>query len=149
MDVEKQKQELERRLHTTVKDEWLGHCLTFLEHTLHLPSLASVPPSQLSSYIEDQFLNSNLSESSRGCLPPQLRARQDQGQIKGAFLVQVHDLVNIAEPIDRRYQHSLHRTLKLGLFDGVQAIDAMELTHIPQLTMDLPAGVKVCPFSAL
>ena len=134
------KQELEARLCTSIDMGWLKACMVFLESkSMQWP----LPPARLASLVEDQFLLSTLEQSSQGCLPGDLATRHGE-ILKGQFLVQVQDCVNIAEPCDRRYLHSATRTLKLGLYDGKVSISALELTHIPQLSLDFPAGFKVC-----
>lgn len=139
------KKDLETKLNTRIRDDWLRKCLSFLESSLSAASFAVLPHARLLTLVEEQFLSSTLNESSLGILPPNLRTKKERQQITGLFFVQVNDLVNIGEPLERRYFHSTHRTLKLSLFDGVQSVDAMELAHIPQLSVELPAGIKVRP----
>jgi hypothetical protein len=133
------KTDLERKLHTRLNQAWLDACLAFLTQSLS----SGLPPlTQLSKLVEDQLILSSLDQSTLGCLPPNLSTSHGQ-IIKGEYLVQVQDCINVSEPRDRRFLHSAHRTLKLGLYDGIQSVSAMELTHIPQLSIDFPAGFKV------
>lgn len=133
------KRDLDAKLSTQLNLEWVKACLTFLESTFigGLPARA-----RLLTLVEDQLMVSNLELSSLGCLPNDIAQRHGT-VLRGQFLVQVQDCINVSEPSDRRYNHSAHRTLKLGLFDGKVSVSAMELTHIPQISMDMPAGFKV------
>lgn len=136
------KQELDAKLHTTLNVSWVQQCLLFLE-SKSFGRLPALP--QLVKQVEDQLLVSNLEHSSLGILPVDIATRHGQ-ILKGQYFVQVQDLINVSEPSERRFLHSAHRTLKLGLFDGKTSISALELTHIPQLSLDLSAGFKVCRF---
>lgn len=133
------KQDLERKLCTVLNERWLDDCFAFL--ATQFPNGLPQPP-RLTRLVEDQILLSDLERSTLGCLPDKLSTSRGQ-IIKGQFLVQVSDCINISEPRDRRFLHSQNRTLKLGLSDGKQSISALELTHIPQLSLDFPAGIKV------
>lgn len=136
------KRDLDAKLATQLNPEWIAACLTFLEST-GIGGLPARP--RLLNMVEDQLLVSNLEMSSLGCLPEDIPRRHGT-TLRGQFLVQVQDCINVSEPSDKRYNHSSHRTLKLGLFDGKITISAMELTHIPQISMDMPAGFKVRRF---
>ena len=133
------KRDLDAKLSTQLSPEWVKACLTFLESNFigGLPARA-----RLLTLVEDQLLVSDLGLSSLGCLPNDIAQRHGT-VLRGQFLVQVQDCINVSEPSDRRYNHSAHRTLKLGLFDGKITVSAMELTHIPQISMEMPTGFKV------
>lgn len=138
------KRELDTKLCTQLNPEWLRACLSFLETAC----IGGLPDrSRLIGLVEDQLLVSNLDLSTIGCFPGDI-AQRHGATLQGQFLVQVQDCINVAEPSDRRYAHSAHRTLKLGLFDGKISVSAMELSHIPQISMELPAGFKVRSFQA-
>lgn len=138
--VSQLKQDLDVKWCTSLRVKWLRECLLFLESVSGVSGLPSRP--RLTTMVEDQLLLSDLGISTDGCLPLDVANRHGQ-ILRGQFLLQAQDCVNISEPSDRRYTHTAHRTLKLGLFDGKTSVSAMELTHIPQLSLDLPAGFKV------
>lgn len=133
------KRELDAKLGTSLNPSWLADCLAFLEglNKNGLPSQA-----RLRSMVEDQLLYSNLGVSTLGCLPEDV-AERHATVLQGHFLLQVQDCINVSEPSDRHFLHTANRTLKLGLFDGKISVSAMELSHIPQISMEMPAGFKV------
>jgi len=137
--VSQLKQDLDSKWCTSLRVRWLQACLQFLESV----APQGLPPRpRLTAMVEDQLLLSDLESSTNGCLPLDVATRHGQ-VLKGQFLVQALDCVNVSEPSDRRYTHTSNRTLKLGLFDGKTLVSAMELTHIPQISLDFPAGFKV------
>lgn len=140
------KQDLDAKWCTSLRVRWLQECLVFLESASHSNGLSS--RSTLTTQVEDQLLLSDLGYSTHGCIPLDVASRHGQ-VLRGKFLVQVQDCVNVSESSDRRYSHTTNRTLKMGLFDGKISVTAMELTHIPQISLDFPAGFKVRNSSSL
>ncbi|KAG9153650.1 hypothetical protein Leryth_008571 [Lithospermum erythrorhizon] len=67
-------------------------------------------------------------------------------ELKGPFILQVDEIVNISCPLRSRYQKAApgtKRCLKLSMTDGVQRVFGMEYRPIGALDVFAPAGMKV------
>ncbi|XWS51452.1 hypothetical protein CRYUN_Cryun12cG0177500 [Craigia yunnanensis] len=66
--------------------------------------------------------------------------------LKGPFVLQVDEIVNISCPLKGRYQDApsgIKRCLKLSMTDGAQRVFGMEYRPIEDLRVLAPAGLKV------
>ncbi|GER45849.1 hypothetical protein STAS_22831 [Striga asiatica] len=126
-----------------LKKEWLDSCLRSLQSSVmgfqRMDDLAKA------KLCFEQFLHSDMNYSGAGVLPPDVHTLHSV-DLKGPFVLQVDEIVNISRPIRGRYQNSVPgsiRCLKLSMTDGVQRVFGMEYRPINSLQVLAPAGLKV------
>ncbi|KAK6148053.1 hypothetical protein DH2020_018965 [Rehmannia glutinosa] len=93
----------------------------------------------------EQFLCSDMNYCGAGVLPPNVHTLH-LVDLKGPFVLQVDEIVNISCPLRGRYQSAapgIKRCLKLCMTDGVQRVFGMEYRPIKDLEVLSPAGFKV------
>ncbi|CAA0831762.1 RecQ-mediated genome instability protein 1 [Striga hermonthica] len=126
-----------------MKKEWLDSCLRSLQSSVtgfqRMDDLAKA------KLCFEQFLRSDMNYSGAGVLPRDVHTLH-LVDLKGPFVLQVDEIVNISRPIRGRYQSSVPgsmRCLKLSMTDGVQRVFGMEYRPINSLQVLAPAGLKV------
>lgn len=63
--------------------------------------------------------------------------------IQGPLFLQINEIINIGENLEKRYKESPERTLKFMMTDGRQHFIGMELSRITNLSSQTPPGTKV------
>ncbi len=163
--METQSQQIQNKLfqlyHIKPKAEWVVQCIQFLQQTTNqskslLTSSASNPNEErkLLESIYQQFLNGDLSEIGTSSLPKNV-ADMHAEILSGDYVLQIDEVLNISEPIERRMQEkeeerrnnnnnysNTKRVLKLNLTDGTNWIAAMEYKSLP-IPSFIPPGTKV------
>ncbi|KAH7578552.1 hypothetical protein JRO89_XS01G0397700 [Xanthoceras sorbifolium] len=131
------------RLGLSLKRDWLDSCVQGLEHSVsgfsHLDVLAKA------KHCFQQSLFSDMNYSGAGVLPENVNSMH-LVELKGPFVLQVDELVNISCPLRGRYQDSpssIKRCLKLSMTDGVQRVFGIEYRPIKDLQVLAPSGLKV------
>ncbi|KAK0591102.1 hypothetical protein LWI29_035639 [Acer saccharum] len=127
----------------SLKRDWLNSCVQGLETSvsgfLHLDVSAKA------KHCFQQFLFSDMKYSGAGVLPENVNSMH-LVELKGPFILQVDEIVNIGCPLRGRYQDapsSIKRCLKLSMTDGVQRVFGMEYRPIKDLQVLAPSGLKV------
>nr|GME17193.1 recQ-mediated genome instability protein 1 [Ipomoea batatas] len=123
--------------------EWLQSCLAQLEGSV--PRFRAFDDATKAKLCFQQFLYSDMNLSGAGELPPNVHTLHSV-DIKGPFVLQVDEIVNISCPLRGRYQESsagIKRCLKLSMTDGIQRVFGMEYRPIKGLDVMAPAGIKV------
>eukprot|EP01122_Echinamoeba_exundans_P001852 TRINITY_DN11834_c0_g1_i1.p1 TRINITY_DN11834_c0_g1~~TRINITY_DN11834_c0_g1_i1.p1 ORF type:complete len:627 (+),score=118.33 TRINITY_DN11834_c0_g1_i1:70-1950(+) len=95
--------------------------------------------------VAELLLSSNLRDVCNGSFPPRISQKQNE-TIRGPYLAQIEELVNVAVPIENRYStsdDSKMRMFKLCLHDGNQQFFAIEWKRVPQLSVAMTAGQKI------
>ncbi|KAL0342304.1 UNVERIFIED_CONTAM: RecQ-mediatedinstability protein 1 [Sesamum calycinum] len=129
------------RLGLRVKREWLDSCL----HQLSVAGFQGLDDSAKAKLCFGQFLFSDMNYCGAGVLPPNVHTLH-LVDLKGPFVLQVDEIVNISCPLRGRYQNAasgIKRCLKLSMTDGVQRVFGMEYRPIKDLEVLAPAGLKV------
>ncbi|KAL0318899.1 UNVERIFIED_CONTAM: RecQ-mediatedinstability protein 1 [Sesamum angustifolium] len=131
------------RLGLRVKREWLDSCLHGLQ--LSVAGFQGLDDSAKAKLCLGQFLFSDMNYCGAGVLPPNVHTLH-LVDLKGPFVLQVDEIVNISCPLRGRYQNAasgIKRCLKLSMTDGVQRVFGMEYRPIKDLEVLAPAGLKV------
>ncbi|XP_020548723.1 recQ-mediated genome instability protein 1 [Sesamum indicum] len=131
------------RLGLRVKREWLDSCLHGLQ--LSVAGFQGLDDSAKAKLCFGQFLFSDMNYCGAGALPPNVHTLH-LVDLKGPFVLQVDEIVNISCPLRGRYQNAasgIKRCLKLSMTDGVQRVFGMEYRPIKDLEVLAPAGLKV------
>ncbi|KAL0441899.1 UNVERIFIED_CONTAM: RecQ-mediatedinstability protein 1 [Sesamum radiatum] len=131
------------RLGLRVKREWLDSCLHGLQ--LSVAGFQGLDDSAKAKLCFGQFLFSDMNYCGAGVLPPNVHTLH-LVDLKGPFVLQVDEIVNISCPLRGRYQNAasgIKRCLKLSMTDGVQRVFGMEYRPIKDLEVLAPAGLKV------
>ncbi|XP_051134842.1 recQ-mediated genome instability protein 1 [Andrographis paniculata] len=122
---------------------WLESCLRGLESSM--PGFQGMDDSVKAKVCFGQFLCSDMNFCGAGVLPPNVHSLHLH-DLKGPFVLQVDEIVNISSPLRGRYQKAasgVKRCLKLSMTDGVQRVFGMEYRPIKDLEALAPAGMKV------
>ncbi|KAL2492197.1 RecQ-mediated genome instability protein 1 [Abeliophyllum distichum] len=126
-----------------LKEVWLDSCLGALETSIQ--GFPGFDDSVKAKLCFEQFLYSDMNYCGAGVLPPDVHTLH-LVDLKGPFVLQVDEIVNISCPIRGRYQNAapgMKRCLKLSMTDGVQRVFGMEYRPIKDLEVLAPAGLKV------
>ncbi|KAE8710616.1 putative Glucose 1-dehydrogenase [Hibiscus syriacus] len=125
-----------------LRREWLDSCVQGLESSV--PRFLNLDISEKAKLCFQQFLLSDMNYSGGGILPENVDSMR-LVDLKGPFVLQVDEIVNISCPLKGRYQDTpgLKRCLKLSITDGVQRVFGMEYRPIKDLQVLTPAGLKV------
>ncbi|KAG8379455.1 hypothetical protein BUALT_Bualt07G0090300 [Buddleja alternifolia] len=130
-----------------LKSEWLDSCLHGLQASVH--GFNGLDDSAKSKLCFEQFLHSDMNYCGAGVLPPNVHALH-LVDLKGPFVLQVDEIVNISCPLRGRYQSAtpgVKRCLKLSMTDGVQRVFGMEYRPIKDLEVMALAGLKVAIYN--
>ncbi|KAM7254036.1 hypothetical protein ACFE04_028659 [Oxalis oulophora] len=127
-----------------LKKEWLDSCVSGLEGSV--TGFASFDLNTKAKLCFQQFLFSDMNSSGSGGVLPENVHTLNRIDLKGPFVLQVDEIVNISCPIRARYHDApsgIQRCLKLSMTDGVQRVFGMEYRPINDLKVFSPAGLKV------
>ncbi|KAL8456731.1 hypothetical protein ACS0TY_034832 [Phlomoides rotata] len=131
------------RLGLRVRREWLDSCLQGLQ--LSVQGFERMDDSAKAKLCFAQFLWSDMNYCGAGVLPLNLHTLH-MVDLKGPFVLQVDEIVNISKPLRERYKNAAppgsKRCLKLSMTDGAQRVFGMEYRPIKDLEV-APAGLKV------
>ncbi|GFP83345.1 recq-mediated genome instability protein 1 [Phtheirospermum japonicum] len=131
------------RLGLRLKKEWLDSCLQRLQSSVM--GFQRMDDSAKAKLCFEQFLISDMNYCGAGVLPRNVHTL-GLVDLKGPFVLQVDEIVNISCPLRRRYHNAAPgkgRCLKLSMTDGVQRVFGMEYRPINDLQPLSPAGLKV------
>ncbi|KAH6831566.1 recQ-mediated instability protein [Perilla frutescens var. hirtella] len=131
------------RLGLRLRREWLDSCLQGLQSSVQ--GFQRMDDSAKAKLCFQQFLWSDISFCGAGVLPPDVHTLH-LVDLKGPFVLQVDEIVNLSSPIRGRYQNAapgIKRCLKLSMTDGIQRVFGMEYRPIKDLQVLGPAGLKV------
>ncbi|XP_022730062.1 recQ-mediated genome instability protein 1 [Durio zibethinus] len=131
------------RIGLKLRREWLDSCVQGLESSV--PRFSTLDVSEKAKLCFQQFLISDMNYSGGGVLPENVDSMH-LVDLKGPFVLQVDEIVNISCPLKGRYQDApsgIKRCLKLSMTDGVQRVFGMEYRPIKDLQVLAPAGLKV------
>ncbi|RAL47479.1 unnamed protein product [Cuscuta campestris] len=126
-----------------LRAEWLQSCIGQLEASV--PGFSAFDSSSKAKLCFKQFLYSDMNFSGAGGLPPNVHTLQSV-DLKGPFVLQVDEIINISCPLRGRYQEApagIKRCLKLSMIDGIQRVFGMEYRPLKGLNAMAPAGIKV------
>ncbi|KAE8675548.1 RecQ-mediated genome instability protein 1 [Hibiscus syriacus] len=130
------------RMGLKLRREWLDSCIQGLERSV--PRFSALDVSAKAKLCFQQFLLSDMNYSGGGILPENVDSMH-LVDLKGPFVLQVDEIVNISCPLKGRYQDTpsgIKRCLKLSMTDGVQRIFGMEYRPIKDLHVLAPSGLK-------
>ncbi|XVF49576.1 hypothetical protein PTKIN_Ptkin04bG0023500 [Pterospermum kingtungense] len=131
------------RMGLKLRREWLDSCVQGLESSV--PRFSTLDVSAEAKLCFQQFLFSDMNYSGGGVLPQNVHSMH-LVDLKGPFVLQVDEIVNLSCPLKGRYQEApsgIKRCLKLSMTDGVQRVFGMEYRPIKDLLVLAPAGLKV------
>ncbi|KAL6559609.1 recQ-mediated genome instability protein 1 [Orobanche gracilis] len=131
------------RLGLRLKKEWLESCLHWIQSSV--AGSQRMDDSAKAKLCFEQFLRSDMNYCGAGVLPRDVHTL-NLVDLKGPFVLQVDEMMNISCPLRRRYQNAgagNSRCLKLSMTDGVQRVFGMEYRPIQDLQALAPAGLKV------
>ncbi|KAK6250289.1 RecQ mediated genome instability protein 1 [Theobroma cacao] len=131
------------RMGLKLRREWLDSCVQGLQSSV--PRFSTLDVSAKAKLCFQQFLFSDMNYSGGGILPENVDSMH-LVDLKGPFVLQVDEIVNISCPLKGRYQDAppgIKRCLKLSMTDGVQRVFGMEYRPIKDLQVLAPAGLKV------
>ncbi|KAL3839117.1 hypothetical protein ACJIZ3_023708 [Penstemon smallii] len=126
-----------------LRKEWLDSCLSGLQASVQ--GFQGMDDSAKAKLCFQQFLFSDMNFCGAGVLPPNVH-KLHLVDLKGPFVLQVDEIVNISGPLRGRYQNAapgIKRCLKLSMTDGVQRVFGMEYRPINDLEALAPAGLKI------
>ena len=87
-------------------------------------------------------LLSDFHEAALGCLPQNVAA-QETSVVKGKFVLQVDEIVDVSQAAEHRQGVINNRTLKMLLTDGKQTIVGVEKKRLDELSVLSCAGLKI------
>ncbi|GAV82257.1 DUF1767 domain-containing protein, partial [Cephalotus follicularis] len=131
------------RVGLRLKREWLDSCVEGLQRSV--PGFSAFDSETKAKLCFEQFLFSDMNYSGAGVLPQNVDSMH-LVDLKGPFVLQVDEIVNISCPLRGRYQDApsgIKRCLKLSMTDGIQRVFGMEYRPIKDLKVLAPAGLKV------
>ncbi|KAL3513884.1 hypothetical protein ACH5RR_026601 [Cinchona calisaya] len=132
-----------RRMGLNLKREWLDGCVGALESSV--PGFSGSDDLAKAKLCFQQFLDADMNYCGAGVLPRNVDSLH-LVDLKGPFVLQVDEIVNISSPLKNRYQKAapgVKRCLKLSITDGVQRVFGMEYRPIKDLEVLSPAGMKI------
>eukprot|EP00741_Cyanophora_paradoxa_P008128 tig00001264_g7865.t1 len=126
-----------------VHAEWVEAILRAWSEKHGAHSVESWSKDELLRRLQEDFMFADLNLAGSGCLPPNVSGMHKQ-VLQGSYVLQVDEMINVAEPEDSRYDgESSSRMLKLRMTDGRQSVSGSEFRRISGLAYDSPAGLKV------
>ncbi|XVF11495.1 hypothetical protein REPUB_Repub08aG0032200 [Reevesia pubescens] len=131
------------RMGLKLRREWLDSCIQGLESSV--PRFSTLDVSAKAKLCFQHFLFSDMNYSGGGILPENVDSMH-LVDLKGPFVLQVDEIVNISCPLKGRYKEAasgIKRCLKLSMTDGIQRVFGMEYRPIKDLQVLAPAGLKV------
>eukprot|EP01103_Thecamoeba_quadrilineata_P003984 TRINITY_DN13713_c0_g1_i1.p1 TRINITY_DN13713_c0_g1~~TRINITY_DN13713_c0_g1_i1.p1 ORF type:complete len:191 (+),score=33.38 TRINITY_DN13713_c0_g1_i1:3-575(+) len=131
-------EKLEKETHLRVNRTWLEQCVTFLQENFNKQTRTG----PLESYILEQFLYTDLNQIGLASLPSSVTTLH-KSTLTGYCLLQIDEIINIAESIENRFSDTSNRFLKFSLTDGHQRVFAIEYRPIPALSANTPPGTKI------
>ncbi|XP_055802101.1 recQ-mediated genome instability protein 1 isoform X2 [Solanum dulcamara] len=126
-----------------LRREWLESCVGGLEGSVR--GFSGLDDSTKAKLCFEQFLYSDMNFCGEGMLPRDVH-KLHLVDLKGPFVLQVDEIVNISCPLRDRYQKAaagIKRCLKLSMTDGIQRVFGMEYRPIKDLEVLAPSGLKV------
>ncbi|XP_015059206.1 recQ-mediated genome instability protein 1-like [Solanum pennellii] len=124
--------------------EWLESCVGGLEGSV-VGEFSGLDDTTKAKLCFEQFLYSDMNFCGAGMLPRDVH-KLHLVDLKGPFVLQVDEIVNISCPLRDRYQKvaaGIKRCLKLSMTDGIQRVFGMEYRPIKDLDVLAPSGLKV------
>mmetsp|Transcript_1787 Transcript_1787/g.7797 ORF Transcript_1787/g.7797 Transcript_1787/m.7797 type:complete len:587 (-) Transcript_1787:73-1833(-) len=88
------------------------------------------------------FLRSDLCESLDSNLPRRL-LEGGCAKLRGSFVLQVNELLNVGETAEHRRRDSAQRCLKLHMTDGKVSVFGLEVRYLQDLSVHSRPGVKI------
>ncbi|PHU07776.1 RecQ-mediated genome instability protein 1 [Capsicum chinense] len=125
-----------------LRREWLDSCVRGLEGR---GSFSGLDDTEKAKMCFEQILYSDMNYCGAGMLPRDVH-KLHLVDLKGPFVLQVDEIVNISCPLRDRYQKAaagIKRCLKLSMTDGIQRVFGMEYRPIKDLDVLAPSGLKV------
>ncbi|CAI9116544.1 OLC1v1017720C1 [Oldenlandia corymbosa var. corymbosa] len=132
-----------RKMGLGLKREWLEACIGALPSSIQ--GFLGLDDSQKAKLCFEQFLFADMNHCGSGVLPRDVH-KLHLVDLKGPYILQVDEMVNISSPLRTRYQKAApgsKRCLKLSMTDGVQRVFGMEYRPIKDLDVLSPAGMKI------
>ncbi|CAN4096213.1 unnamed protein product [Withania somnifera] len=126
-----------------LRKEWVESCVSGLERSVG--GFSGLDNTVKAKLCFEQFLYSDMNYCGAGMLPKDVN-KLHLVDLKGPFVLQVDEIVNISCPLRDRYQKAaagLKRCLKLSMTDGIQHVFGMEYRPIKDLDVLAPSGLKV------
>ncbi|MCD9639691.1 hypothetical protein HAX54_024397 [Datura stramonium] len=126
-----------------LRREWLESCIGGLEGSVG--GFTGLDDTAKAKLCFEQFLYSDMNFCGAGMLPRDVH-KLHLVDLKGPFVLQVDEIVNISCPLRDRYQKAaagIKRCLKLSMTDGIQRVFGMEYRPIKDLDVLAPSGLKV------
>ncbi|XP_059276958.1 recQ-mediated genome instability protein 1 isoform X1 [Lycium ferocissimum] len=126
-----------------LRKEWLESCVSGLEGMER--GFLGLDDNAKAKLCFEQFLYSDMNYCGAGMLPRDVH-KLHLVDLKGPFVLQVDEIVNISCPVRDRYQKAaagIKRCLKLSMTDGIQRVFGMEYRPIKDLDVLAPSGLKV------
>uniref|UniRef100_A0A0V0IM89 RecQ-mediated genome instability protein 1 n=2 Tax=Solanum chacoense TaxID=4108 RepID=A0A0V0IM89_SOLCH len=127
-----------------LRREWLESCVRGLEGSV-VGGFSGLDDTTKAKLCFEQFLYSDMNFCGAGMLPRDVH-KLHLVDLKGPFVLQVDEIVNISCPLRDRYQKAaagIKRCLKLSMTDGIQRVFGMEYRPIKDLDVLAPSGLKV------
>ncbi|KAK4344171.1 hypothetical protein RND71_037265 [Anisodus tanguticus] len=130
-----------------LRKEWVESCVSGLEGGLVVVvgGFSRLDDNAKAKLCFEQFLYSDMNYCGAGMLPRDVH-KLHLVDLKGPFVLQVDEIVNISCPLRDRYQKAaagIKRCLKLSMTDGIQRVFGMEYRPIKDLGVLAPSGLKV------
>lgn len=126
-----------------LRKDWLESCVRGLEGSVR--EFTRLDDNAKAKLCFEQFLYSDMNYCGAGMLPRDV-FKLHLVDLKGPFVLQVDEIVNISCPLRDRYQKAaagIKRCLKLSMTDGIQRVFGMEYRPIKDLDVLAPSGLKV------
>ncbi|XP_018626529.1 recQ-mediated genome instability protein 1 isoform X2 [Nicotiana tomentosiformis] len=126
-----------------LRRDWLESCVRGLEGSVR--EFTQLDDNAKAKFCFEQFLYSDMNYCGAGWLPRDVH-KLHLVDLKGPFVLQVDEIVNISCPLRDRYQKAaagIKRCLKLSMTDGIQHVFGMEYRPIKDLDVLAPSGLKV------
>ncbi|KAG5570013.1 hypothetical protein H5410_059779 [Solanum commersonii] len=127
-----------------LRREWLESCVGGLEGSV-VGGFSGLDDTTKAKLCFEQFLYSDMNFCGARMLPRDVH-KLHLVDLKGPFVLQVDEIVNISCPLRDRYQKAaagIKRCLKLSMTDGIQRVFGMEYRPIKDLDVLAPSGLKV------
>lgn len=112
--------------------------LQILRGMNHAVMVCSKPAAAQLALVWQQLLHADLREAGRAALPAGISDKHDW-QLRGKYLVQIDEMVNIAENAEARGRDTASRMLKLSMTDGGQRVFGLECALLPALRRRMTA----------
>lgn len=80
---------------------------------------------------------------------PQDISSIERSCIQGAQILQINEMINVNQNLEKRFQDSPQRLIKFCLTDGKQILFGMEFKRFPTISVNSLPGIKVFLFEKL